>query len=87
MWQEEPLLILFSKVVLIALLFVLGRFQQHLCPTTLTVHILMRLLGESTQLCDRPENSVVRGAIGQRAFNGRFDCVVGFLGRLQQHLC
>ena len=33
---------LFSKVVLSALYGVLGRFQQYLCPVTLTVHILMR---------------------------------------------
>ena len=40
--RDEPLLIMFSKVVLIALLGVLGRFQQHFCPITLTVHIPMR---------------------------------------------
>ena len=33
-WHKEPLLIMFSKVVLSALLGVLGRFQQHLCPIT-----------------------------------------------------
>ena len=33
------------------------------------------------------ENNVERGAIAHYAFKGRFDCVVGFLGYLQQHLC
>ena len=41
-WYKEPLLVMFSKVVLSALYGVLGRFQQHLCPITPTVHILMR---------------------------------------------
>ena len=40
-WCKEPLLIMFSKFVLSALYGVLGRFQQHLCPITLTVHKLM----------------------------------------------
>ena len=40
-WKEEPLLIIFSKVNVIALLGFKGRFQQYLCPITLTVHKLM----------------------------------------------
>ena len=40
-WYKEPLLIMFSKVNVIALLGFIGRFQQHLCPITLTVHTLM----------------------------------------------
>ena len=39
-WCKEPLLIMFLKVVLSALYGVLGRFQQYLCPITLTVHKL-----------------------------------------------
>ena len=38
---KEPLLILFSRVTVIALLGFIGHFQQHLCPITLTVHKLM----------------------------------------------
>ena len=41
-WYREPLLIMFSKVVFSALYGVLVRFQQHLCPITPTVHILVR---------------------------------------------
>ena len=33
---------MFSKVVLIALLGVLRRFQHHICQIARTVHILMR---------------------------------------------
>ena len=40
-WYKKPLLIMFSKVVSSALYGALGRFQQHLCPITLTVHKLM----------------------------------------------
>ena len=40
-WYNEPLLVMFSTVVLSALYGVLGRFQQHLCPISLTVHKLM----------------------------------------------
>ena len=40
-WYKEPLLTRFSKLVLSALYGVLGRFQQHLCPITLTVYKLM----------------------------------------------
>ena len=39
-WYKEPLLIMFSKVNVIALLGFIGRLQQHLCPITLTVHKL-----------------------------------------------
>ena len=67
---------MFSKVVLIALLVVLGRFQQHVCPIAITVHILV-FLCDSTQLGNMTENSVVRGAIAHHVFKGRFDCVVG----------
>ena len=35
-------------------------------------------LGESTQLGNRTENSVVIGAIAHHVFKGRFDCVVMF---------
>ena len=68
---------MFSKVNVIALFGFIGRFQQHLCPITLTVHKLMGPVGESTQLCDRTEHSVERGAIANHDFKGRFVCIVG----------
>ena len=56
---------------------VLGRFQQHVCPIAITVHILVYLC-DSTQLGNRTENSVARGGIAHHhVFKGRFDCVVG----------
>ena len=42
---------------------------------------------ESTQLCDRTENSVVIGAIAHLTFKGHFHCVVGVFRPFQQHLC
>ena len=56
---------------------VLGRFQQHVCPIAITVHILVFLCCDSTQLGNRTENSVERGVIAHHVFKGRFDCVVG----------
>ena len=48
-WEEEPLPIVLSMVVLIALLVCLGRLQQH-------------FWANRANLCNRTENSVVRGA-------------------------
>ena len=64
---------MFSKVVLIALLGVLGRFQQHGCPLS---HTYSCVLGDSTQLRDSTEHTVTKGAIARSAFRGRFVCIV-----------
>ena len=60
---------------------VLGRFQQHVCPNAISQFTYSCFLGDSTQLGNITENSVVRAAIAHRVFKGRFDCVVGFFFR------
>ena len=33
------------------------------------------------------ENIVIKTAIAHHVFKGRFACIVGVLGRVQQHVC
>ena len=66
-----------SKVVLFVFLGVLRRFQHHICQITPSQFTNSWDLGESSQLCNRTENSVVRRAIAHHVFRGQCDCIVG----------
>ena len=55
---------------------VLGRFQQHVCPNATSQFTYSCFLGDSTQLGNITENSVVRAAIAHRVFKVRFACTL-----------